>query len=93
MASLEKTSVAAVRRASGRLLRAHRKEIIKMKNGGEIACIEALTRGFIHHSIRKTVMDMWRLYGVDIVGSGIEQKVRRHTLDDCLDESAIRGIG
>lgn len=93
MADLEKASVATVRRASGRLLRAHRTGIIKMKNGGEIACVETITRAFVHHATRKTVMGLWKVHGADILGSGVESKVRRHNLDDRLDELVASELG
>ncbi len=85
--------IAVVRRASGRLLRAHRNGVVDMGPKGETACVEAITRGFMHPSIRNDVMTMWGRHGADIVGSCTENAIRRHQLDDHLDAIVTDKVG
>ncbi len=82
---MAKVSITIVRRASGRLLRAHRKNIIKIKGMGECDCVEALTHGFVPPHVRANVMKVWSAYGADILRSNVEEGVTRHKLDDSLD--------
>lgn len=74
------------RRIAGRILRTSRAGHLDLKYGEEQACVDAITNKILSTSLRQKLGVMWVQYGKAVVESGFEDRSRRSSVDDSLDE-------
>jgi len=78
------------RRIAGRLLRAHRADVISLAPLEVDRCVDGITRPFLPTETRRQLGRLWVAEGATVLGT--EDPERRSPLDDDLDALVSKGV-
>jgi len=82
--------VNTTRRIAGRLLRAHRADVLTLAPLEVDKCVDGITRPFLPTELRRQLGRLWISEGSTVVGT--EDPERRSPLDDDLDALVTEGV-